>query len=73
MVAKRRTVVTFGLAFGGVLVATGRTVVAFGLASRRRSTKVSTLTGMGGWWSRHAEASSLLDLPLDVASQKCQL
>ena len=61
VVAKCRTVVTFGLAsrlhvskvstvtgIGGVVVAKPRTVVTFGLASSLRVSKVSTITGIGG-------------------------
>ena len=57
---------------GGVVVAKRRAVVAFRLALGLRVSKVSTLTGMGGFWSRNAELSSLWDLPLACASQKCQ-
>ena len=52
-----------------------RTVVTFGLAFGPRVSKVSTLTGIGGIggsWSRNAKLSSLLDLRLVFASQKCQ-
>ena len=61
VVAKRRTVVTFGLVsgvrvskvstvtgIGGVVVAKPRTVVTFGLVSSLRISKVSTVTGIGG-------------------------
>ena len=61
IVAKRRIVVTFGLAFGprvskvstvtgtgGVVVAKCRIVVTFGLAFGLRVSKVSTVTGIGG-------------------------
>ena len=61
LVAKCRTVVTFGFVsnhrvskvstvtgIGGVLVAKRRTVVSFGLVSGRRVSKVSTVTGIGG-------------------------
>ena len=61
VVAKPRTVVTFGLAsglrvsrvstvtgIGGVVVAKRRTVATFGLASGLRVSKVSTVTGIGG-------------------------
>ena len=61
VVAKRRTVVTFGLAFRrlvskvstvtgirGVVVAKRRTVVTFGLAFRRLVSKASTVTGIRG-------------------------
>ena len=59
MFAKRRIVVTFGLAWclrvsresivsrmGGVMVAKRRTVVAFGLELGRRVSKVGTVTGI---------------------------
>ena len=45
----------------GVLVAKRRSVVAFGFALGRRVSKVSTVSGIGGSWSRNAE----LSLPLD--------
>ena len=74
VVAKPRTVVTFGLVLrlrvskvstltgiGGVVVAKSRTVVTFELASGLRISKVSTVTGIGGSWSRNSELSSLLD------------
>ena len=63
VVAKRRTVVTFGFVSfrrvskvstvtgirgGGVVVAKRRTVVTFGLISGRRVSKVSTVTGIRG-------------------------
>ena len=54
VVAKRRTVVTFGpqvstvTRIGGVVVAKGRTVVTFGPALGLRIPKVSKATGMGG-------------------------
>ena len=61
LVAKRRTGVTFGLAFdlriskvstvtgiGGVVVAKPRTVITFGLVSSLRVSKVSAVTGIGG-------------------------
>ena len=61
VVAKPRTVVTFGLVsgrrvskvstvtgIGGVVVAKPSTVVTFGLVSGRRVSKVSTVTGIGG-------------------------
>ena len=38
----------------------------------RRVSTVTTVTGIGGSWSRKAELSSLLDLPLVLTSQKCQ-
>ena len=60
MVAKRRVVVSFGVALcfrfskvstvtgiGGVLVAKRRIVVTFGLALGRRVSKVLTVTGIG--------------------------
>ena len=80
VVAKPRTVVTFGLAFGLrvpkvstvtgglVVVAKRRTVVTFGLAFGLRVSKVSKVTV--GSWSRNPELSSLLDLRLVFASQK---
>ena len=86
VVAKRKTVVTFGLVsglrvskvstatrIGGVVVAKRRTVVTFGLVSGLRVSKVSTATGIhGGSWSRNAKLSSLLDSSRVFASQKCQ-
>ena len=61
VVAKPRTVVTFGLVaslcvskvstvtrIGGVVVAKPRTVVTFGLVASLCVSKVSTVTGMGG-------------------------
>ena len=86
VVAKRRTVVTFGLVSGlrvskvstvtgirGVVVAKRRTVVTFGLVSGLRVSNVSTVTGIGGGsWSRNVELSSLLDSSRVFASQKCQ-
>ena len=61
LVAKPRTVVTFGLipglrvskvsavtGIGGVVVAKPRTVVTFGLVPGLRVSKVSTVTGIGG-------------------------
>ena len=42
-------------------------VVIFGLASGPRVLKVSTVTGIGGSWSRNAELLSLLDLRLVAA------
>ena len=61
LVAKPRTVVTFGFVLrlrvskvstvtgiGGVLVAKPRTVVTFGFVLRLRVSKVSTVTGIGG-------------------------
>ena len=56
----------------GVVVAKRRTVVTFGLVSRLRISQVSTVTGIGGSWSRNAELSSLLDSSCVFASQKCQ-
>ena len=56
----------------GVVVAKCRIVVRFGVAWRLRISKVSTVTGIGGSWSRNAEFSSLLDLRLVFASQECQ-
>ena len=111
VVAKRRTVVTFGLVsglrvskvptvtgIGGVVVAKCRTVVTFGLLERKglegkrvtrgeeRETygshalrflhvghgvsKVSTVTMIGGSWSRNAEVSSLLALPLERGEER---
>ena len=68
VVAKRRTVVTFGLAsglrvskvstvtgIGGVVVAKRRTVVTFGLASGLRVSKVSTVTGIQGGRGRETQ------------------
>ena len=68
VVAKGRTVVTFGLAsglrvskvstvtgIGGVVVAKRRTVVTFGLVSRLRVSKVSTVTGIGGGRGRERQ------------------
>ena len=116
LVAKRRTVVTFGLVLGlrvskvstvtgmgvglgretqnsrhfwtrfassrlksvnrhrdrGVVVAKRRTVVTFGLVLRLRVSKVSTVTGIGGSWSRNPKQSSLLDSSWVFASQQCQ-
>ena len=79
VVAKPRTVVTFGLVsrlrvskvstvsgIGGVVVAKPRTVVTFGLVSRLRVSKVSTVSGIGG---------VVVAKPRTVrvfASQKCQ-
>ena len=54
------------------MVAKRRTVVKFGLVSRLRVSKVSTVTGIGGSWSRNAELSSCLDSSRLFASQKCQ-
>ena len=54
------------------IVAKRRTVVTFGLVSGLRISKVSTVTGIGGSWSRNAELSSLLDSSPVFASQKCQ-
>ena len=81
IVAKRRTVVTFYVSHyksvnshrdrGGVVVAKRRTV-AFGLVSGLRVSKVSTVTGIGGSWSRNADLSSFLDLSCVFASQKCR-
>ena len=66
VVAKRRIVVTFGLAsclrvskvstvtgIGGVVVAQPITVVTFGLDSGLHISKVSTVQGSGGSWSRN--------------------
>ena len=54
------------------IVAKRRTVVTFGLVSRLRVSKVSTVTGIRGSWSRNAELSSLLDSSRVFASQKRQ-
>ena len=78
VVAKRRTVVTFGLEslrlksvnvhrdLGGVVVAKRRTVVTFGLESLRLKS-VNTHRDPGGSWSRSAELSSLLVSSLCVS------
>ena len=44
---------------------------SFGLSFR--VTKASTVAGIGGFWSRSAQLSSLLDLRLVFALQKCHL
>ena len=85
MVAKRRTVVTFGLALGprvskvstvtgigGILVAKRRSVVTFGLALGRRASKASVITGLGKDPAPNAELSSLLDGCCVLAIQKRQ-
>ena len=59
-------------AYAPKIVAQRRTVVSFGLALGLRVSKVSTVTGIGGSWSRNADLSSLLDLRWVFASQKCQ-
>ena len=48
----------------GVLVTKRRTVVTFALAPGLRVSKVSTVTGILGLWSRNAEMLSLLDVAL---------
>ena len=59
-------------ASGGVLVAKRRSVVTVGLAFGLRVSKVSTVKGSRGSWSRNAELSSLLDSRCVFASQQCQ-
>ena len=68
MVAKRRTVVAFGLVsflrvskmptvtgIAGVVVAKRKTVVTFGFVLRLRVSKVSTVTGIGGGRGRETQ------------------
>ena len=54
------------------IVAKRRTVVTFGLVSSLRISKVSTVTGIGGSWSRNSELSSLLDSSRLFEFQKCR-
>ena len=88
IVAKRRTVVAFGLALGlrvskvstvtgigGVVVAKRRTVVTLGLVFGIRASKVSTVTGIGGRGRPGREAQicrHFSDFRLVFASQKRQ-
>ena len=86
IVAKRKTVVTFGLSLGlhvsrvstvtgtaGVLVAKRRNVVAFRLALGPRVSKVSTVTGTAGVLVAKMQNCRLfLDWRWVFASQKCQ-
>ena len=55
-----------------VVVPKRRTIVAFELACCPRLSKVSTVTGMGGSWSRNAKLSLLLDSPAVLACPKRQ-
>ena len=55
---------------GGVVVAKPRIVVTFGLASGLRVSKVSTVKGIGGSWSRRPELSSLLASPLERGKER---
>ena len=85
VVAKLRTVVTFGLA-SGLRVSKVSTVTWTGGSWSRNpelssfldsprvfaSEKCQASQGSGGSWSRNPDLSSLLDSPRVVASQKCQ-
>ena len=86
LVAKRRAVVTFGLAFG-LRVSRVSTVTGIGGCPGREtqsgrhfwtciwSSRFKSVNSHGDWggsWSRNAERSSLLDSRLVFASQTCQ-
>ena len=79
IVAKRRTVVAFGLALrlrvskvstvtgiAGVVVAKCRSVVTFGLAFGPRISKVSTVTGIAGVVGREMQNCRILSSLLDL-------
>ena len=85
MVAKPRTVVTFGLVsglrvsrvstvtgIGGVIVAKRRTVVTFGLASDLCVSRVSTVTGIGGVIVAKRRTVVTFGLVSDLCVSKCQ-